>query len=999
MYRYLSAGFWKLTMLPMLFAQKKISLAVVAVLSLSAVGCGDDSSSKSVKSTEETISTHASTNLRKQEATTPIESKTDGKIITKPTTPKNPVKSVTPTKPIVTVPTTTSATRIANALKTGDASILQAQDRVVLIADIKESLNAIRNDQKNILNQILTADSQPLDQTLQLTNRTVPFYPTNSAVVIPLLQGSKGLNLAMLSTAYDGRGLSYATDIISAVNQGQHTQHRPILDNAMRWLATGHVDKNRPIKLRIAGVNYDIKQFKAYLDGLDNVSATVVTCRELTDACLSQADVVVFGHGNESITHGATLSQMLMKKGKGVLYLGNNWNQGSSAVALGKTLGYGSDDYAGNYFRSPAELKSSQSSIDDFWQKIDSLNRLSQAIDIAEGKDSSVVNANHPIVTALSINHLSSLNRLGQSIFTDNNGSKVSNRSESLWRKLVLLSDSYRTSATYQGQKPKNAQIFMQTYLADTWVDYLREHQTPVIKGAGEYMPAAAKDIAVSTDWETIDITLPQDSGYTMIGRASIMGKPVQIQVVNANGARLAVQTSFIRANGSPFNGYVRPLKPNSPSIPLNYHAMSTLGTVQFSSPYGGPLVLKYDRAKANQTITLKVKGVAKYAHYDYTKLMTTAQIAQADQALADGRFGWNTIKLNGGEIQQTIGYAKKAIGKKSVKNYVDNIQNYIFTSNQLALGYNNQPLSSITTQRCQQLGWDCTGNVHNPKDIQHFVGYVAQCGFLCSGQPIDGYAAINFGWGYAHELGHNTVQRTMTVAFKSSHTGKTIGCLVECDNNHLAGLSELRQFEGLGIENTHKADNFAHWQIYQQINNARKMKLTDEALRKQVEKNIWDGDGYQNNNGKRAFLMQQAFLFTKLIDKKAKPDSNGVFSYFALLSIGDRLVGKMDLSKASMADKKAFGLGAYDKSDFSNPELDYILSSVILGYDLKHLYTVYGIPLSGKAKSSVQMLNLPDVPLQFYALPKNKANHLVLGQWIDLPTTGELKVYPYSVS
>ena len=74
MYRYLSAGFWKLTMLPMLFAQKKISLSVVAVLSLSAVGCGDDSSSKSVKSTEETISTHASTNLRKQEATTPIES-------------------------------------------------------------------------------------------------------------------------------------------------------------------------------------------------------------------------------------------------------------------------------------------------------------------------------------------------------------------------------------------------------------------------------------------------------------------------------------------------------------------------------------------------------------------------------------------------------------------------------------------------------------------------------------------------------------------------------------------------------------------------------------------------------------------------------------------------------------------------------------------------------------------------------------------------------------
>ena len=57
----------------------------------------------------------------------------------------------------------------------------------------------------------------------------------------------------------------------------------------------------------------------------------------------------------------------------------------------------------------------------------------------------------------------------------------------------------------------------------------------------------------------------------------------------------------------------------------------------------------------------------------------------------------------------------------------------------------------------------------------------------------------------------------------------------------------------------------------------------------------------------------------------------------------------------------------------------------------------MYGLPISDKARQSVAMLNLPTAPLNFYAIPRNRANHLSEGKWVgNLPVTGALPVYPF---
>lgn len=132
--------------------------------------------------------------------------------------------------------------------------------------------------------------------------------------------------------------------------------------------------------------------------------------------------------------------------------------------------------------------------------------------------------------------------------------------------------------------------------------------------------------------------------------------------------------------------------------------------------------MLNYSNVKAGSVVTLKIKGAAKYAHYDFTQTITEADISEATSILQSRNFGWNTFKFVGGEIQQTNDYALKAIGDRSARTYVDQIKGVIFDSNHIANGYNNMPLDSSTAQRCNELGWDCTGTVHRAPNVQHIL-------------------------------------------------------------------------------------------------------------------------------------------------------------------------------------------------------------------------------------------------------------------------------------
>ncbi|WP_274902351.1 hypothetical protein [Psychrobacter sp. DAB_AL62B] len=140
---------------------------------------------------------------------------------------------------------------------------------------------------------------------------------------------------------------------------------------------------------------------------------------------------------------------------------------------------------------------------------------------------------------------------------------------------------------------------------------------------------------------------------------------------------------------------------------------------------------------------------------------------------------------------------------------------------------------------------------------------------------------------------------------------------------------------------------------------------------------------------------MQLAHNYTKLHQGKAKPDLQGVLEFMRLLNTSQRLYNQIYLSKASQAEKNELGLGAFNQKNLSRPDMLYVLSSKIIGYDLKAMFALYGLPTTETAQASIALLKSPEAPLNFYTQPVNRANHLNEGTWVTLPTTGPIDNYP----
>ena len=906
--------------------------------------------------------------------------------------------------PVTPLPPATN--RIDQALSTGDAIPLTEQDSTALLDWALQLAKQQQTWQKGLITSLYTSSNgKVLQPKLQFTpTASINLYPYDLSAALPIAvsdqacgwslsqQANKGCGLGVASQIGKGRALAFGQNMLGGIsaNSPDVIDFAPVLNNGFRWLLTGktQAQPKQELKLTVNGLaQTNLSIIENYFAQHLGVKVTFLQCNVLdqTNTCWKDADLMILGSNIGANNFESSLIQEYLEAGKPIYFQAMGYNVTTPIEKIFSALKIETNN---NYWRGQDTLlMSSGHSITDQWNKVNDIDSTIQMLEYFKSPSAAHLgdlNANNPLIQTINkaSTNLQNLNAQGITAFSAKNNNQI-------LKALVLLADLWRPGVNYSGlSKNGDALTFMRTYASDSWTDYKRKTTLVNPNGASDYMPASAQNMAVSAQAETITVTIPQGSGITAIGRASIPGKPVSIEIVDAQGAQLSVQTSYLRAWGNPFDdgGYKRPRRPNSFAVKLDATQSN-----DFISPFGGPLMLNYSNAKAGSVVTLKIKGAAKYAHYDFTQTITEADISEATSILQSKNFGWNTFKFVGGEIQQTNDYALKAIGDRSARTYVDQIKGVIFDSNHIANGYNNMPLDSSTAQRCNELGWDCIGKVHRAPNVQHFVGWIATCGFLCSGNPSDGSTGIDTGWGWVHELGHNTVQDILTMVFPSTETGKTIGCGMECNNNILAGLGMMSKYHLYAQDSN--GSNFRHPTLYANIKDTRSLGLSGEAQRAAMEKRLWQ-DGYHVSM--QAFHIQMAMNYTRLHQGKSRPDLQGLFEFIRLLNTSQRLYNQIDLSKASQADKNKLGLGAFNAKSMSRPDLIYVLSSKIMGYDLKDFYTLYGLPVTATAHASVAMLNLPTAPLYFYAQPDGGSNRLATGQWLTIPANGPVPNYPY---
>ncbi|QLG88530.1 hypothetical protein HQ393_09865 [Chitinibacter bivalviorum] len=875
--------------------------------------------------------------------------------------------------------TSNSSNPIVQALQLGSVKGLTAADRSTFLQLATQLADRYKQNQNGAIADIF-ADSA-VNLTLNHTTNSSEINIGSRTIATPLLTADDGSGMAAIAQYGKGRGLAYGADVLSWIaNQSRETQHTPLFTRAFNWVVTGKAAGPLPANVKFATAGYTAANVSKMITN-QGKTAQAITC-DLTlssNTCWQDADVLVFGSGTRDDPALSDLVRKYMENGKAVIYMHPNWIDAAGGRKVLAGMGMKLGDYPGNYFAAAAGVSiGSTRTVADIVKRSDQMSALVQTLNLmaqdkpqlALSQDSSVTNP----ITQIH-NELAVMQGNGLNIFAD--------PTTDLYRLLVLWADLYRPEIQYGKINRDTAPgDFLRTYAADSWLAFNRTDTTVATAGQGDFMPVAAQSLPVSSSAESIEVTIPQGSGITSIGRAAVPGKAVFIEIVDRNNASgLSIQTNYLRAWGNPLTdnvseGYKRPRRPQSFAIPLN-----ASGETAFVSPNGGPLYLKYSGATAGGSVTLKIRGSAKYAHFDFTKAQSQADIDEAIAALKRKDFGWQTAKLVGGEIQQTIFYANDAMGNLDPKVYiVDQIKGMLFDSNHIANGYNNMPMSSNVSSLCTQFGWDCSGPIHRAPGVQHFVGWIATCGYLCSGNPSDGFAGVSgTGWGHAHELGHNTVQRVMHIEFN----GK--GCVVECDNNILASAQMMRQFKLIGVDTGHTTD---HPGLYQDIVANRATGLTGNAKVLDMQTRLWDMANGQDPM--RAVHFQLGFLFSKYRANEAKPSMESTLDYFTLLTKSDRLVAQAWDS----SNKGKYAMSRFADNKISNPDLLYVLSSKIIGKDLRNIFAMYGITLTQTALDSVADLNLAILPEQFYALPAGKHNQPSTGQWLDI--SASTPAYPF---
>lgn len=878
------------------------------------------------------------------------------------TTPQpSPLPTVTPT------PAATGNAALDKAVQSGNPAGLT--DHKAILRQAQLLAQKYKQQQSAVAADIFNGIS---DFTYTPGRNSITITPALSTSAVPLLVSDDGKVLASWSQNGPGKAVAYGNDIFAALAAPAPAtalkKHQPILKRVLAWQLTGKANTAIGSTIRVATAGYSAAPVVTTLKAM-GWNAEAVSCNVAEEnSCWQNSDLIVFGRSVPNQPGLAALTSRYLAAGKPVFYVHNSWGGSEGGEQILTSMGMVMGGYPGNYFAGDGINIAAGLTPADHLKRLDQMGSLADTLAMLQN-DQLVHNWSDttPIGPIDDLRaEIRGFDNRGLDIFTQPN--------TELHRLLLLWADVWRPNVHYGPLNKTGPAIdFLRAMASDSWVAFARRY-TKTSADQGDYMPAITQTLAPSTAAEIIEVTIAQGSGNTAIGRGAIPGKPVEIEIVDAAGASsLGVRTNYLRTQGNPLSdNYERPRYPTSGVVPL-----PTSGTRIFTTPFGGPLFLSYNGAQAGSVVKLRVKGVVKYSHFDFTRTMSATELSEARAAAQRKDFGWQTIKLVGGEVQQV---GKFINANADPERYVQTeLKGMLFDSNHIANGYSNMPMSANVAAVCSAFGWTCDGPLHRAPNVQHFVGWLAACGFLCSGNPSDGSAAVGgTGWGWSHELGHNTVQRVMSISFNGE------GCVTECNNNILASAHMMRQYKLIGVDTGHVTD---HPALYQYIVANRASGLTGNDKVLDMQHRLWTMNA---QDPMRAVHFQLAFLFSRYRANEAIPSMEASMDYFTLLTKGDRLVARA----WDVNNKDKYGMRRFADNKIDNPDLLFVLSSRIIGKDLRNIFAMYGITLSQTALDSVADLTLPVLPEQFYALERSKFNQVSTGKWLDLSAT--TPAYPF---
>ena len=866
--------------------------------------------------------------------------------------------------------TVVQATTIDGVLQTGDVTNIDAPTLLdATIATIENSKSNFDQDIQQLFG--LDTDGTPKADGSSLT--AIDWDPTHDASTI---KSTFGMNTAVLHTndVTNTSKTIYTKEIgiigktpsrymvlgsnpmrnyyrdTASVNE----QMQQFLENSLSWLTQRSDLKTAPVKVTIAQMRQsyyfpDEVAVRAWLDErypgqVQYNAANACDDTQLTTCLAGNPELLIISQYMNEATDSAQLAnavQDAMNRGIPVLYM----HYDGSFSELGKALfplfnvAYEWDNYWKKLRLTDYNVTEHLGSLPSDVVAIQTMLNHFKAEDYAFDW-SACDGENCSAVVGLESEFLAGATAVRSMMTTlDKNKTNLFLADGFRFQKLLaLLGDKYRQAVSFPMDKDSTDDtVFMKSYFADHAVYHYRS-LNPAQADIGNFSRSDFSHITPIS--KTVD-RMSKDR-FRSAGVYALPGQTVRVTRLDDSDVEVQVFVNSVRSGSTRLwrsNGYNRPKYVQSP-----WMTIARGETIAFTSPYGGPLQLGFD--KNDLPVQLRFENIGEHPYW-----ASSVDDTSFTTKLNAGEYDWAELVTPSFEVHSKLDKMRTSVEQwETPQNLAAKTMRYIHNFPHVLAGFKGD-------------GIDVVPEIHNfatnngltvdlLDKVKHMNADQSTCGYGCSGNPYDaGWSFSPIGHGDVHELGHGLERNRFRFSGWEGHAV----------TNPYSYYTKSHYYKDTGKEPG--CQNLPFENSYQALQNS--INQADPTA--YLQANFWATSNWSHQVGMTIQMMMMAQ------DRGVLQDG---WHLLARLHILDREFNRAVNNETDWEAKRAgLGFSSYtldEAKSITNNDWLVITISHATGLDYRDYIRMWGQEFSAKADTQVNGYGYTAVPRNYFMSSSN---------------------------
>jgi len=491
----------------------------------------------------------------------------------------------------------------------------------------------------------------------------------------------------------------------------------------------------------------------------------------------------------------------------------------------------------------------------------------------------------------------------------------------------ALTADKFRQSVVFPMDKVRsNHHDFMKSFYADRAV-YNYRKTNPMQPDLGNFSRSDFSHIIPTT---RVINTLSKRH-FSATGAYALPEQTVKVTRSDTSDVIVKVFVNSLRAGSThqtAKNGYTRPRFLQSTHIEIKSGE-----TIEFTSPYGGPLQLEFS---ANDLpVDIKFENVGEHPYW-----ASSADNDTFAEKMVAHEYDWAEVSTAGFTVHSTHEKMVKSIDDPkwggTAAGLAEAIEKYTSNYPHVLAGFKGKGVDVVPEIH----DWATVkGLTIETIDImKHMNADQASCGYGCSGNPYDAYWSFNpIGHGDIHEMGHS-MQKKRFEGFEN-----------HAATNTFSYYTKSKYFDITGGDPSCQSLPFKT--VFETIQSA----VGQADVADYLKTNLWDNAGWREPY----ILKMNAMMHAQKLGKV----ENG-WHVLARVHILER---EMRRAKEDWDNKNdSIGFSIYTLDEFNsigNNDWLVVSYSYAASLDYRNYFDMMGIPYSQKARDQIASFGFEVVP------------------------------------